>query len=447
MKLVKYVCCTICFVLVLSPIPAQKLTTGIMTGPNFSNIWSENPSGKWESKTGSSSAVWLNYALGSVFSIGTEVNYTSLLYQYKDYQQSYNWGVYDTRSVYMPYEQAWNFNYLRFPLYMKLSTPTKLRFDFLAGMYYATHLQGKKEDRYPSETYPGEEVGGLFGIGLSYPVTDKFEFFIQGRFLFSGKKYNLYNEEKKGNYELMLGIGYSLFNKMTVKTPSLSEFDDDNDSDRFSMKYRAGFNASWIKTNIRPQSYTYSFGFSSGVAANYLLGENVSFQFELLFENKGYQMADSSSTYYKYDHSNTYSYAYYADTKTRLSYLTVPLLLQFSAVEGSLTYFANTGFYYSGRLKARTIGSAINENRYEGTYQKTLIDVCDDIDGVIKPHDFGWIIGGGIQFQLKNKWKIDIEGRYQQGWTNILESEHSSKDQSMKNNTVSILFGLQIPIH
>ena len=348
MKWTIHICCVFCFVSGFSSMSAQKLTTGLMTGPNFSNIRGNNNTGKWESKMGSTSGIWANYAFSPVFSVGTEVNYTSLYYQYKGYNSSYGYYPMPTLPV---YTQTVDFKFLRFPLYMKLSTPTKPRFDFLTGIYYSTLLHREKENEY-SEPLPKKEFGGLVGIGFSYPITDKVEFFVQGRYLYGGKEYIPFNEGKNGNFELMLGIGYSFFNKMTVNYPSFSEIDDH----LFSIKYRAGFNASWVKTNEQQDSYSYNLGISSGVAAQYLLSENVAFQFELLFENKGYQMADSSDTNYRY--TSPKSPGYYADTKTQISYLTIPLLLQFSTVEEPFTLFANTGFYYSGRLKAKTTGSA-----------------------------------------------------------------------------------------
>ena len=455
MKWVKRICCMVCFVSGFSSISAQKLTTGLMTGPNFSNIRGNNSSGKWESKVSLSSAIWLNYAFTPVFSIGAEANYTSLSYQHKGYPAIQQADDPNDRPILVAGRENWSFDFLRFPLYMKFSTPTKLRFDFLVGAYYSLLLQHSEKENDYSENliiydYPKKEFGGLIGIGFSYPVTNKIELMVQGRYLFGSKEYIPYNKGKNGDFELMLGIGYSLFNKMTVNYPSFSDADDY----RFSLKYRAGFNASWIKTNDRQESYTYDFGISSGIAANYLLGENVAIQFEVLFENKGYQMADSSYTYYKYTAPPAYSGNYYADTKTQISYLTIPLLLQFSTKEEPVTLFANTGFYYSGRLKAKTVGSATKVvKQVDGSQvsfnENTTDDLYDNIEGLIKPYDLGWIVGGGVQISLKNYWKIDIEGRYQQGWTNILKQQvytATGENQSMKNRTISILLGLQIPI-
>ena len=89
-------------VLSLSGIYAQRLTTGILSGSNFSNIRGNNQSGEWKNKMGSVSGVWFDYAFSPVLSVGTEFNYTSLYYQHLDYQTYYPYPTYLDYSTIAP---------------------------------------------------------------------------------------------------------------------------------------------------------------------------------------------------------------------------------------------------------------------------------------------------------------------------------------------------------
>jgi hypothetical protein len=240
--------------LFLSGIYAQRLTTGILSGSNFSNIRGDNESGEWKSKMGSVTGIWFNYAFNPILSIGTEFNYTSLYYQHIDYQPYYG-GIY-TDMIIAPVligSQNWDFNFFRFPLYLKLSTPTKLRFELTGGIYYSL-LQLPQPANYGENAYPTSEFGTIFSAGFSYPITDKIEVFARGRYTTGFKEYISQNKGKNSSSELIFGIGYSgLFDKMKSK---YSKYTLNDSSDcRFSIKYRAGVNMSWIEADKSKSSY------------------------------------------------------------------------------------------------------------------------------------------------------------------------------------------------
>ncbi len=167
MKRLRYYFCIFCLLIGTSTIIAQKLTVGLATGPNFSNIRGDYQYGKWNSKMGTVSGLWVNYSPVPALSFGTEVNYISLFYQHINYTEYYNSPEYDIRMLpTILREQSWDLNFLRVPFYVKLSTPTRLRFDLLAGAYYA-HLLSPKKDTYYSDSYPKNEFGWLVGAGCS----------------------------------------------------------------------------------------------------------------------------------------------------------------------------------------------------------------------------------------------------------------------------------------
>ena len=440
------------FLLNLSFASAQKLTTGILSGSNFSNIRGDNRSGEWKSKTGSVSGIWFNYAFNSILSIGTEFNYISLYYQHFDYIP-YSIEPFMLSDIMQPEynnPRNWDFNFCRFPLYLKLSTPTKLRFEIAGGVYYSL-LQTNNNSS--DKTYPKSDFGRIFSAGFAYPITKNIEAFIQGRYTTGNKEYISDNKGKNGSSELVFGIGYSgLFNRMDSNHPKF--LTNDSTDGKLAIKYRSGVNVSWTGADKNVNSYSCKTGFTTGFAINYSLGKNCGIQTELLFENKGYHLKDSTFSYYK-SIPNTSDPNHTFNTKTRIetTYFTIPLLFELKSSNPLSIYF-NTGPYFSTLINAKTTGTQISEYRYNNSYNKSKTTINDNIEGAISHNDWGWIIGGGIQVPLIYNWKLDIEGRYQGSWSNILTlpagtsgiSEVGST-QSLKYRSITLLFGLQVPIY
>jgi len=444
-------------VLSLSGIYAQRLTTGILSGSNFSNIRGNNQSGEWKNKMGSVSGVWFDYAFSPVLSVGTEFNYTSLYYQHLDYQTYYPYPTYLDYSTIAPtqyyYPQSWNFNFFRFPLYFKLSTPTKLRFELSAGMYFSL-LQLPTPTYYSDKDYPTSEFGKIFSVGLTYPITDKIEIFAKGRYISGNREYISYNNGKNASSELIFGVGYSgLFNKMKFLKKTNYSLCDSSDC-KISISYRVGANLSWIETDKGSGSYKPKVGLTSGVVVNYSINENTGIQTELLLEKRGFQLNDSTSSHYRFiANSNNQNSKYYTNSTIETTYFTIPLLFELKFSDPFRVH-VNTGPYYSTLINAKATGNLITENKIDNYYNKTKTTINDNIDGVIAPDDWGWIIGGGIQIPLIYNWKLDIEARYQTSWSNFLvlpPSNSSMTDnkstQYMSNRSFTLLFGLNIPIY
>ena len=430
---------------------AQKLTTGLYSGTNFSNIRGESTLGKWVSKTGASSGLWFNYAFNPVLSLGTELNHTSIYYQHlwyrdiNDYPKPFDDYIPSFYPYPLSYKQDYDFSFFRIPLYLKLSTPTRLSFGVSAGMYFGL-LHTSKNSTYPDEL--STEFGKIFTAGFSYPVSRNFEIFLQGRYTAGNKVYVSEINGKNGTAEVLLGFGYSgLYNNMKKLRSRVQ-----NDSSQWSIKYKTGMNLSGIKANSNQNKYGRNVGFSSGVELQFALSENAAVMTELLYERKGYCFNDSSTSHYRYISTNQESdaYKYRTDTRIEISYFTLPLLFRINT-NGKIQMFMNAGPYISTKLNAYVTGIQYRESRMEGSYALTKTQIYDNIDKYIQGFDWGWMAGGGLQIPLKNGWKIDLEGRYQQGLKNILFNDDTStginSEQTFKNRTISVFLGLNVPLN
>ena len=457
----KFLNCILMSVLCLSFIHAQKLTTGILSGSNYSNLKGENENGEWKTKTGSVSGIWFNYAFNPILSVGAELNYISLYYQYLDYQNPnfVPWSDYDRmlqNYIIQPINnsKSWNFNFYRFPLYLKLSTPTKLRFEVTGGIYYSFLQQPQSTGDNTGSTYPKTDFGGIYSAGFAYPVSRHVEAFIQGRYSTGSKEYISMNKGKNGASELIFGIGYSdLFNK--IKTKDINYIKNDSLESGFSMKYRSGINISGINADKHTSSYSQKTGITSGVALNYSFRKNFSIQTEILFENKGYQLKDSTTSHYRYiPNLNNNTNTSYTSTIIGNTYFTIPVLFQVMSSD-PLTVYINTGPYISSLINAKTTGTQLSEYKNDGySYTKSKTVINDNIEGFMTPIDWGWIVGAGIQIPLVYNLKLDIEGRYQASWTNILSIPPTSSSvpevgstRSMRNRSITLLVGLNVPIY
>jgi len=444
-----------------SHIQAQRLTTGILSGSNFSNIRGDNQTGEWKTKTGQVSGIFFNYAFNRILSVGAELNYTALYYQHLDYQSYYYGPLFDADKTQSDYiiqpinnSQNWNFNFYRFPFYLKLSTPTKLRFEVTAGVYYSLLQQPESTGNNTGSYYPKTDFGSIFSASFAYPITGKVEAFIQGRYSSGNKEYISINKGKIGSSELVIGIGYSgIFNKMKTRNTNYSK--NDSTDSGFSMKYRTGINVSGILADRHASSYSQTAGLTSGVALNYSFSKNFSIQTEVLLENKGYQLKDSTTSHYRYiPNLYTNTNTSYTNATVGNTYITIPVLFQVKTSD-RLAVYLNTGPYVSSLINAKATGTQLNEYKNEGySYTKSKTVINDNIEGTVTSTDWGWILGGGIQIPLVYNWKLDLEGRYQASWTNLLSIPPSTSSapevgstRSMQYRSFTILVGLNIPIN
>ncbi|HZF64431.1 MAG TPA: porin family protein, partial [Chitinophagaceae bacterium] len=135
-------------------------------------------------------------------------------------------------------------------------------------------------------------------------------------------------------------------------------------------------------------------GFHLGVFANVPLGGTLSFQPELVYSAEGAKFEDID------------------DAKVNLSYLNVPLLIQYNASG----FFAETGpqvgFLMGAKAKAD--------------------DEDEDIKDSFKSTNFSWAVGLGF----KTATGFGVGARYNLGLANI--AEEATDDNKLKSNVIQI---------
>ncbi|MBA7540799.1 hypothetical protein ES705_33102 [subsurface metagenome] len=447
---------------------AQKFTTGLMSGVNFSNLHGELTTGRWQAKPGPVSGIFFNYSFKGLLSFQTELDYTALYYAYKgyQYQPGNNYPIPLEQSIidHPPSWGKWDFSFCRIPVYAKFTTPTRLQFELSAGVYFSflvnyDYTGGNPYIYFPWSSsiyyYPEynpepskHDFGYFLSTGVSYPLDNYFRLYLNSRYFYGRRDFIKTVNGKNGATELTFGIGYSgLFRKNKKLNPENSG--KDTSEQKMFLKFRGGLN---ISRNIGEQhnnSYSVGNGFSTGISLVYRYNENSSLQTDVLFERKGYNMQDSSDSYFRYV-SGDYPVDE-VDTKIDIDYLVISLL--YNARFGNpVSFYFNTGPYAGLNLNARCTGIAINEYSSGNSYSLTETHVYDDIEGYIKDIDLGWVLGGGIQFPVFGRYKMDIEFRYNYGLINIFDQLYnnqrakSNEDNTIKNESLNLMVGLQIPV-
>jgi len=99
-------------------------------------------------------------------------------------------------------------------------------------------------------------------------------------------------------------------------------------------------------------------------------------------------------------------------------------------------------------MSARCTGIAYSVSKNEASYRYNKTTVYDNIDGYFKSSDWGWVLGSGIQYPILEKYKLDLEFRYNAGNTNIYSNKNDPNDETViKNESFALTLGLQIPIN
>jgi hypothetical protein len=449
----------ICFLLIISYQTvsySQKITTGIYSGVNFSDIHGQDFGGKWESKPGPVQGFYLGYSLNKTLGIQTGINFTTIYYEHKSTSYPVEYYPIEFNDIIAPYyyqgDDKMDFSFLRVPLLFTVQIPAVIQFNMRAGLIFSfmqDHSLNYNYYYYSSE--PGnikkQDFGYMFSSGISYPLSDKFKAAFNVSYI-TGRKQFLENSNfRHGSSEFTLGIYYEFFkNKKTNLDPTS---DRDSSSKKVTVTYDAGINVSLKPGNLDGGKYSSILGPSLGFSVNIPLGVKSSFQTGFSFERKGYSIKDSSSSFYTYI-KNGYP-VYYVDTKVQIDYAIIPMLLRF-AIGKSDWMFISTGPFLGLKLNARNVGVAYNETRSESGYSVRKIIVYDDIERLTNDNDIGWIFSSGVSLPLFNKYKIDLALQYSSGFKNVYNKNvlvglqgSSDADHAIKNNTISFKVGFTIP--
>ena len=447
---------------------SEKLSFGVHSGMNFSYLDGELKSGKWETQSGPTAGVFIDYWLNSHFNIHTELVYQKLYYHHRSYQyiRPEYYDLYRSIVPYSSIRNAWNYSFYRIPLQLGFNTFSKPRFNFSAGISFSfldEYTDDKAYYRGPGiwpesmlsqeqihsveEDLPQHDFGLLFSAGFSYPVSDDFEIGLDGRYYTGHREFM---ESYKGEIEaleLMMKIGYTGFMDRHMRPKKPKESGEGN---KVFLTYKSGLLISRHRGSTYQHNYSPGFAFSPGISFEFLLNQTASFQAELLFDRKGYNMEASSQIVYRVAPTSNDNEEYQTDTRVKLDYFVLPfyLTLRFGK---PLTFYVNGGFYYGYNMNAQTTGKQVKVDRSGENYLKNETQVYDHMEGYIKNNDWGWLTGAGLRLPVYNQYKLDIELRYDQSFINSFDLpdryESPAEDRSMFNESFHLMVGLQIPVN
>ncbi|MCF8309631.1 MAG: PorT family protein [Bacteroidales bacterium] len=444
----------------------EKLSFGVQSGMNYSHLNGELKSGKWETQSGPTAGVFIDYWLSRHFNIHTELFYQKLYYSHRSYQ--YVRPEYDPYSSIFPYSSirdARNYSFYRIPLQIGFNTFSKPRFNLSAGVsfsfldeysdnraYYRgpvwhESMLSQEQNHSAKEDLPQHDFGFLFSAGFSYPVSDDFEIGLDGRYYTGHREFMESYKSKLEALELMMKIGYTGFMNKQTHSKKLKESGSDN---KVFMTYKSGLLMSRHRGNPYQEHYSPGFAFSPSISFEFLLSQTASFQTELLFDRKGYKIEAPSQNVFRMVPSENDNREYQTDTHIKLDYFVLPFYMTLRFGE-PVTLYLNGGFYYGYNMNAHTTGEQVEVDRGSQNYLERDMEVYDYMEGFIKNNDWGWLTGAGLRLPVYNQYRLDIELRYDQSFINSFDLperyESPDEDRSLFNETFHLMVGLQIPVN
>jgi hypothetical protein len=442
-----------CFLLLVSSNTisySQKISAGVYTGINYSDIHGQESSGRWYHKPGPVQGVYIEYSFNRYLGIQTGLNYSTVYYESKTYFPGYlNYIPLDIYPYPYPYPYYYytrkmDFSFLRFPVLLNFSIPSAVRFDLKAGIFYSHLNDNSTTDDYYSNPVKND-FGYVFSSVISYPLTEKFKASLSVGYSKGTKPVFEDTNYRHGSSEFTLGISYTgLLKNKSSHEKSINR--RDTIDQKLTLLFQGGVNVSWNTHREDKEKYSAIAGPSAGFLLDYRLGKNTSLQTGVSFEGKGYSLRDSSTLFFlSYNGGGT---LYDVDSRVDIDYIEIPLLINFKLGK---SLFFNTGPWLGLQLNSRVTGTAYDDIRSETGYiiRKTVI--YDDMEKIIKDNDAGWMFSGGISLPVKNGYRANISLRYSTGLVNVFDNATSGYDHyganelSIQNGTVSFLIALVIP--
>jgi opacity protein-like surface antigen len=189
---------------------------------------------------------------------------------------------------------------------------------------------------------------------------------------------------------------------------------------QLSIGPRAGMNFSSMK-NLDASSSTS--GFTGGATLNYRFLDFLGVGVDALYSAEGAKyVVDFDLGKIKY--------------KTRLSYLRVPVLLNAylsktdAPIKAKIMLGPAIGFLLDAKSELEISGFSTEFDMNKSDFKST---------------DFGAIAGAGIDFVLKDKMTLNLDGRYYFGATKIFDNDIPLLND-VKNNCASVTIGLSFII-
>lgn len=447
---------------------SQRLKTGFITGLNISDIHSENYGGKWKYKPGTLQGISLEYNFYRIFSLSTGLNFSTINYEYRNYYSDSPVYVlpypFSSSYVLLPdykYVERMDFSFLSIPAQLKIAIPSRPQVNLAAGINYSFLLDYAMN--YESDDgMPGNDFGYLYSAGISYPLTDQINISLNLRYMTGRKEfYNFrtifyslssyypsdFGSLRHGTYDFVFGMEYSGFLKNHTRRTYYIQSDTINEN--IFIAYRGGINISGNSCEYFREKYSLYYGPSAGLGFYFRLSPGAYFQTGISFERTGYSLRDSSDLNYRYLIDD--AAMFYVKTRISADYFMIPALMHFQAGKYRKLYL-NTGPYISLKLNARCKGEAFSESKDQEHYTITRITVHDEIEGLLRDNDMGWIFGGGVSLPFSENYSIDLGLQYRTGLKDVFKSRgdysQPETDKSIiRNSVISLTAGLQVPVY
>ncbi len=452
----KKLCVFSCFVFLLfcnSISYSQELSIGLLSGINFSDIHGNNNSGKWKFKPGASEKIIANYNLNRVIGFQSGLSFSSIYYEHLPYVDRTDYPeieyIYPLFvPVQYPYNQKMDFTFLSIPAQFKITIPSRPQLHISGGVFYSFLIDYGLN--YYSIIEPEKnDFGFLFSAGLSYPLADKFNASLNFGYLAGRKKFLDGYDYRHGSMDITFGISYDGFMKGKKEKYRIDL--QDSSHSNIDLIYKAGINFIWNSCSLNPDMYELASGPSLGFAVDFSLSHWLSLQTGISYEKNGYALRDSSDLFDRYFVSGDPQYS--VGTKIGIDYITIPALVNLSFGR-EYRFFLNTGPYLAVKLNAFCKGEAFSAMNSGPQFQMKKTVVFDDIGGLIKDTDFGWMVGGGVTLPVTEKIKVDLGLQYHKGFSdagrpvNMQESYETDKGATLiRNNSFSLQVGLRLPVH
>lgn len=448
----------ICFFLIISLHSvsySQKLSAGFVTGINFSDIHGNSYSGKWKYKPGPLQGITLNYNFYKFFSLQTGLNFSTFYYEHKGYSSPqwlyvlpYSWSSsFVLVPDYYSSVEKMDFSFLTVPAQLRIAIPSKPQLSLSAGIFYSFLL-----DHYLSHYYNSEvaknDFGYLYSAGLSYPLNDDIDISFNVRYMTGRKEFPESGTYRHGSYDFVFGMAYNGF--LRNKTGNISGLQRDTINEKIYLVYKGGINVSWNSGGYFSEKYSLNYGPSLGFALNFRLSPKSFFQTGFSFERTGYSLKDSSDSFHRYVVNGEPNY--YVDTRVSADYILIPALLNFQPGRSG-RFFFNTGPYLAIKLNARCKGEAFSESGNQGSYNLVKRVVYDDLEGIIRDNDIGWLFGGGVTMPFLGKYLFDLGLQYRIGFKDVFDRSYFSEvsqvetgETIIRNGSLSFQISLRVPI-
>jgi opacity protein-like surface antigen len=431
---------------------SQDLSLGVASGLNISDIHGNESSGKWVFNPGPVQGISMEYSFLKLLSLKTGVDYSTVYYEYKSYNESgmiyygvsypcCSWPSYDYRTLKM------NFSSLTIPLQLSLAIPSNPRLSISAGMYYSNVLKYSLEYR-SSEKPAMNDLGFVYSAGLTYPVNDRINASLTGRYLIGEKRFIKDMNYRHGSYDISVGLSYKLFAEDIQKHKVADTLEIDR---KVTLIYRGGINFSRNNPDSNQGKYSMHSGPSVGFLLNYKWKPKVSFRTGILYSRMGYGFKDSSDYFFRYAGDNNKSY--FVDSRVSVDYISIPALVNIY-IGKSDRLILYSGPSFGIKLNAICTGTAYSVSKYSSDYIVTETKIYDDIGRKIKGNDFGWLIGAGYTIPVLKILSIELSVQYYQGFSDIYDNSNTPEvnvpainGKVLRNQSLTLNAGVIVPLY